>query len=91
MKKKELVEAIVSDTNLAKKDVTAVIESMVEIVKKTVKNEPVEIPTLVKIEKKDRKARKGRNPATGEEIMIPAKTVVKARVLKKLKDSVLGQ
>lgn len=91
MKKKELVEAIVSDTNLAKKDVTAVIESMVEIVKKTVKSEPVEIPTLVKIEKKDRKARKGRNPATGEEIMIPAKTVVKARVLKKLKDSVLGQ
>ena len=31
----------------------------------------------------------GRNPATGEAIKIPAKTVVKARIMKKLKDTVL--
>jgi DNA-binding protein HU-beta len=36
-----------------------------------------------------RKARMGRNPATGEAIKIPAKTVVKARIAKQLKDAVL--
>jgi len=36
-----------------------------------------------------RKARKGRNPATGESIKIPAKTVVKMRVAKTLKEAVL--
>jgi DNA-binding protein HU-beta len=36
-----------------------------------------------------RKARMGRNPATGEPIKIPAKTVVKARIVKQLKDAVL--
>jgi len=89
MKKKELVEVIVASTNLPKKDVILVIDTMTETVKKTVKKEPVEIPGLVKIEKKHRAARMGRNPQTGEAVKIPAKTVVKARVLKKLKDSVL--
>jgi DNA-binding protein HU-beta len=35
------------------------------------------------------KARMGRNPATGEPIKIPAKTVVKARIPKQMKDAVL--
>ena len=39
----------------------------------------------------NRKARKGRNPATGEEIMIPAKKVVKFRVAKAAKDAILGK
>jgi len=40
--------------------------------------------------KQKRKARIGRNPATGEEIKIPAKTVLKFRVAKAAKDAVLG-
>ena len=40
--------------------------------------------------KQKRKARMGRNPATGEEIKIPAKTVLKFRVAKAAKDAVLG-
>ena len=47
------------------------------------------LPGLVKLVVQKRKARKGRNPATGEQIDIPAKTVVKARIVKQLKDSVL--
>ena len=47
------------------------------------------IPGLVKLVVQKRKARMGRNPATGEPIKIPAKTVVKARIAKQLKDSVL--
>jgi len=89
MKKKELVEAIVAKTEMAKKDVITVIETMTEVVKSTVTKEAVEIPGVVKIEKKHRAARMGRNPMTGESISIPAKTVLKARVLKKLKDAVM--
>ncbi len=47
------------------------------------------LPDMVKLVVQKRKARMGRNPATGEAIKIPAKTVVKARVVKKLKDAVL--
>ena len=89
MKKKELVEAIVAKTEMAKKDVITVLETMTEVVKSTVTQEAVEIPGVVKIEKKHRAARMGRNPMTGESISIPAKTVLKARVLKKLKDAVM--
>jgi nucleoid DNA-binding protein len=89
MKKKELVEAIVAKTEMAKKDILRVLETMTEIVQKTVAKEAVEIPGIVKIEKRHRPARVGRNPMTGESINIPAKTVLKARVLKKLKDAVM--
>jgi DNA-binding protein HU-beta len=44
---------------------------------------------MVKLVLQKRKARMGRNPATGEEINIPAKTVVKARIVKQMKDAVL--
>jgi len=47
------------------------------------------LPGMVKLVVQKRKARQGRNPATGEPIKIPAKTVVKARVVKQLKDAVL--
>src|SRR5665213_1174627 len=47
------------------------------------------LPGMVKLVVQKRKARMGRNPATGEAIKIPAKTVVKARIAKQLKDAVL--
>ena len=47
------------------------------------------MPGLGKAVKSQRKARVGRNPQTGEAIKIPAKTVVKARIAKQLKDAVL--
>ncbi|HOC17938.1 MAG TPA: HU family DNA-binding protein [Vicinamibacterales bacterium] len=48
-----------------------------------------QLPGMVKLVVQKRKARMGRNPATGEAIKIPAKTVVKAKIAKPLKDSVL--
>src|SRR5437763_15487509 len=47
------------------------------------------LPGMVKRVVQKRKARMGRKPATGEAIKIPAKTVVKARIAKQLKDTVL--
>ena len=48
------------------------------------------LPGMVKLVKQRREARMGRNPATGEQIQIQAKTVVKARIAKQLKDAVLA-
>lgn len=47
------------------------------------------LPGMVKLVVQKRKARDGRNPATGQTIKIPAKTVVKARIAKPLKDAIL--
>ena len=47
------------------------------------------LPGFGKLVRSDRKAREGRNPATGETIQIPAKTTLKFRVGKGMKDSVL--
>jgi len=47
------------------------------------------LPGMVKLVVQKRKARMGRNPATGEQIKIPAKTVIKARIVKQMKDAVL--
>jgi DNA-binding protein HU-beta len=49
-----------------------------------------ELPGMVKLVRRDRAARTGRNPANGEAITIPAKTVLKARVAKPLKDKLLS-
>ena len=47
------------------------------------------LPGFGKLVRSERKAREGRNPATGETIQIPAKTTLKFRVGKAMKDSVL--
>jgi DNA-binding protein HU-beta len=47
------------------------------------------VPGVGKLVKQQRKARTGRNPATGEAIKIPAKTVMKFRVAKAAKDAIL--
>jgi DNA-binding protein HU-beta len=48
------------------------------------------IPNIGRVVKAHRKARMGRNPQTGEAIKIKAKTVVRLRAAKALKDAVLG-
>ena len=48
------------------------------------------LPGFGKLVRSERKAREGRNPATGEAIQIPAKTTLKFRVAKSMKTSVLG-
>jgi len=57
--------------------------------KETKKNGQFTLPGLGKLVLDRRKARKGRNPATGETIKIPAKKVVKFRVAKAAKDAIL--
>ena len=55
----------------------------------TKKNGVFVLPGIGRLVKSNRKARMGRNPATGEPIKIPAKVVVKFRVAKAAKDSIV--
>jgi integration host factor subunit beta len=66
--------------------VNTIFDSMTRALKQ---GERIEIRGFGSFQVKVREAREGRNPATGEPIKIPAKTVVKARIAKQLKDAVL--
>lgn len=75
---------------MSKKDVATFLETLTSMAyKEVMSNGEFTLPGLGKLVKQHRKARQGRNPATGETIQIPAKTVVKFRVAKAAKDAVL--
>ena len=89
MTKSQVLATLAEQTNLTKKDVTSVIDAMAELGYKEVKkNGEFVVVGFGKMVKAKRKARMGRNPMTGEEIKIPAKTVVKFRLSKAAKESV---
>ena len=75
--------------SLTKKQISEIIESIVELAYKNAKNS-FTLPGLGKLVLVNRKARMGRNPATGATIKIAAKRVVKFRVAKAAKDAILG-
>jgi DNA-binding protein HU-beta len=90
MTKSQMLTTMVEATGLAKKDVTNFVDELVKLAYKEVKkNGEFSIHGIGKLVKMKRAARIGRNPATGESIKIPAKTVVKFRVAKAAKDAVL--
>ena len=91
--KSEILATISKDTELSRKQVSAVFESLNGVIKKSLRSHGiVTLPGLLKlkvVKKPATKARKGINPFTKEEVTFkakPASTVVKVRPLKKLKD-----
>jgi len=90
MTKVEMIKAIADEAKLSKKEVKSVLEALNTVVIKTLKKDKkVKLQGLGIFAVRDRKARIGRNPLTGEQIQIPAKRVVKFRVAKDVKTSVL--
>jgi DNA-binding protein HU-beta len=90
MTKSQMLASLAESTGLSKKDVANVMDKLVDMAYKEVKKSGVfALAGLGKLVKVERKARMGRNPATGQEIKIPAKTVVKFRVSKSAKEAVL--
>jgi len=83
---KELAGATGSATKVAKQFMTSLSELAV---RETKKNGMFVIPGIGRLVRVERKARMGRNPATGQEIKIPAKKVVKFRVAKAVKDAIV--
>ncbi len=99
MTKTELIDAVAEKTGLTKKDsgeaVNGVFDTIVgylsdEANKSEDSRDNVHIIGFGTFEARDRSERKGRNPQTGEEITIPARTVPVFRAGKSFKDSVEG-
>lgn len=88
MTKSQIMTKLAEQTTMKKKDVAALVDAVVQLAYKEAKN-GFTIPGLGKLVLVNRKARMGRNPATGETIKIPAKKVLKFRVAKAAKDAVL--
>jgi DNA-binding protein HU-beta len=90
MTKAQLMAALAEKTGMAKKDVVAFMDTLAEMAYSNVKQQgEFVLPGFGKMVKAKRKARAGVNPATGEKIQIPAKTVVKFRLAKVAKEAVL--
>ena len=89
MTKSQIAAHLAEKAGISKKEASAVMEAQAELAYKQARNS-FTIPGIGKLVLVNRKARIGRNPATGQEIQIPAKKVVKFRVAKAAKDAILG-
>jgi DNA-binding protein HU-beta len=87
--KSQIATAVADKSGITKKQAGEILEFIADLAYKNAKNS-FTLPGLGKLVLVNRKARMGRNPATGQEIKIPAKKVVKFRVAKACKDAVLG-
>ena len=93
--KSEILASISKDTDLSRKQVSGVFESLNGVIRKSLRSHGiVTLPGLLKlkvVKKPATKARKGTNPFTGEEMMFkakPARKIVRARPVKAAKDAV---
>lgn len=87
--KKDLAEKLAAECNLTKKDATTYVKFVVdEVVASLANNDTVDLSGLGKFTITERKARKGINPFTKEEIDIPASNAVRFKPSKSLKDAV---
>jgi len=87
--KSAVASKLAEKIGVSKKQSTEFLEALAQLAYAEAKNS-FTIPGIGKIVLVNRKARIGRNPATGEQIQIPAKRVVKFRVAKAAKDAILG-
>lgn len=90
MTKTQIIAHMALKTGLTKKAVQQFMDELIALSYKEAKN-GFTIPGLGKLVVQQRKARNGRNPKTGETIKIPAKKVIKFRIAKVCKDTVVPQ
>jgi DNA-binding protein HU-beta len=88
--KSQLTAEIAAKSGLSKKTAGEILELLAQLAYKNAKN-TFTLPGIGKLVLVQRKARMGRNPATGAAIKIAAKKVVKFRVAKAAKDAILGK
>lgn len=90
MSKSQTMQTLAEKTSMSKKQVVSFFDALAELAYGEVKKSgEFTLPGFGKLLKKNRAARMGRNPATGAQIQIPAKTVIKFRVAKAVKDALL--
>ncbi|MDK1020857.1 MAG: HU family DNA-binding protein [Candidatus Hydrogenedentes bacterium] len=87
MTKSQVITSLAETSGLSKKEIISVLNAQMQLAYGEAKN-GYTIPGIGKLVVVARKARMGRNPATGEAIHIPAKKVLKFRVAKAAKDAI---
>jgi DNA-binding protein HU-beta len=86
----QFMKELAAATEVPNKTAKALVTAYADLaVKETKKSGMCVLPGIGRLVRVDRKARMGRNPATGEAIKIPAKKVVKFRVAKAVKDAIV--
>jgi DNA-binding protein HU-beta len=89
MNKTDLINQVSESTELSKKDVTKAIDAVFEAISGALQNgDKVQLVGFGNFEVRERSARKGRNPQTGEEIEIPASKIPAFKPGKALKDGI---
>lgn len=89
MNKKELIGAVAEATGQTKKDAELVVDSTFDVITSALKDgEKVKVHGFGSFEVRERAARKGRNPQSGEEIEIPATKAPAFKAAKALKDAI---
>ena len=89
MTKAELIEEVAEKTELTKRDVTQIVDTLLESIKGALaKGEKVQLIPFGSFEVRKRKAREGRNPKTGEKLIISARSVPAFHAGKDLRESV---
>ena len=89
MTQTEILSRLAETCNCKRTDVKAMFDALAEMAVSEVRtNGEFTVPGFGKLKKTQRKAREGRNPATGATIQIPAKTTVKFSLGKAMKDSI---
>ena len=90
MTKTEAVRQLAERAGVNRKQASAVLEELAKLSYEQA-HEGFTVPGLGKFVLVDREARTGRHPATGEQIRIPAKRVLKFRIAKQAKDAILAR
>jgi DNA-binding protein HU-beta len=90
LSKAQIAGLIAEKNSLTKKQAVEILDQIAALAYKHAKDS-FTLPGIGKLVLKNRAARIGRNPKTGEQIQIPAKRVVKFRVAKAAKDAILGK
>ena len=86
-----LIESIQVQNDLLKKEATEIVESLLHIIKDTLgSGEDILISGFGKFSVNDKRERKGRNPATGEDLMLDPRRVVTFKCSGKLREKVDG-
>ncbi len=92
MNKVDLIRCAVDRLELSRKDAVALIDGVFDDIQAAVvAGEPVKIPGFGQFKVRDRAARMARNPATGEQVKVPAKRVFKFLPAKALKEAVMSK
>jgi DNA-binding protein HU-beta len=92
MNKVDLVRSAMERLELSRKDAMTLVDGLFEDIQNAcVSGEPVKIPGFGQFKVRDRAARMARNPATGEQVRVPAKRVFKFLPAKALKEAVMAK